>query len=142
MPVFMSMGQAITLEVGSLASQYVQYFNKEVIFISILIALVQNVLVDMFKAGKNTHFTQTGATLEGTQAKRWNNLMLLLSGVVVFSITLYTGDTTLKDSIIGAASSTIFAWIFYRVGIYDFTMSILTTVKAGIIQFIQSKFKK
>ena len=56
---------------------YLENFNKEIVGLAFIVALLQNVFVDMFKAGDKTHFKQTGANLQGTQAK-WYNILILL----------------------------------------------------------------
>lgn len=119
---------------------YLENFNKEIVGLAFIVALLQNVFVDMFKAGDKTHFKQTGANLQGAQAKWYNILILALSGVIVFCITFFAGNNTAKDSIIGAILTTVFAWTLYRGHIYDFLMGILETLKTSITDFIKSKF--
>lgn len=127
---------------GQIVSQSLQTLNKEVVAMSILIALAQNVIVDMLKSGVHTNFTKTGANLEGSVSKIYNNLILLLTGVIVYTVTYFTGDTSIKDSIIGACCTTVLAYAFYRAGFYDLIVQAITAAKTLVINYLKSKFSK
>lgn len=104
---------------------------------SIIIALMQNILVDVFKAGKASHFTQINPNVSDV---RWfNRLLLISSGVIMFAVLYFTQLLTLKETVLTCFVSTIIAWILYKVKVYALIMDILITLKDAIKNLIIKK---
>ena len=115
-----------------------EIISLQVLILSLLVALLQNIFVDIFKCGNNTHFKNTG--VQTTKPKLINRLLLIVSAIIVF-ITLYATELlNTQEIVLTCILSTVLAWIFYKVNIYQQFMDLLVALKNGILNIIKRKF--
>ena len=78
--------------------------------------------------------------MQTTKPKLINRLLLIVSAIIVF-ITLYATELlNIQEIVLTCILSTVLAWIFYKVNIYQQFMDLVVALKNGILNIIKRKF--
>ena len=118
-------------------SMILEILSVKILVLSIIASLLQNIFVDIFKCGENTHFQNIGFTV--TNKKLLGRVLLIISSLIVFIVLYIVHIATLQEIILICLVYTVLAWIFYKAKIYTQIMDIVNKIKYGIINIIKKK---
>lgn len=111
--------------------------SLKVIFLSILIALCQNILVDIFKSGDNTNFKNIG--IKSNKPYIINRILFFISTIIGFTVLYFSELLDIKEVILTSMLSAPISYLFYKTNIYTRFMEIIFQLKNSIIFFIKKR---